>query len=105
MSPNKLEPPRLRGKLAHDRTELSFDIPATSESSPLDVVELLLQDDAFTLALSSLPINQKRAWLMREFAGCTYSVIALELVVPESTVRGLLARSRHTLARELASWR
>jgi RNA polymerase sigma-70 factor (ECF subfamily) len=84
---------------------LPFDIPATSDSSPFEVVKLLLQNDALTLALANLPLNQKRAWLMREFAGCTYAVIALELVVPESTVRGLLARSRQTLARDLAAWR
>jgi RNA polymerase sigma-70 factor (ECF subfamily) len=84
---------------------LPFDIPATSDSSPFDVVQSMLQNDALSLALAKLPANQKRAWLMREFAGCTYSVIALELVVPESTVRGLLARSRHTLARNLAAWR
>jgi RNA polymerase sigma-70 factor (ECF subfamily) len=84
---------------------LPFDIPATSDSSPLNAVELLLENDALSLALGNLPVNQKRAWLMREVSGCTYSVIALELVVPESTVRGLLARSRHTLARDLAAWR
>jgi RNA polymerase sigma-70 factor (ECF subfamily) len=95
---------RLR-KARRDPGLLPFDIPATSDSSPFDVVELLLQNDALSLALANLPHNQKRAWLMREFAGCAYSVIALELVVPESTVRGLLARSRHTLARDLAAWR
>jgi RNA polymerase sigma-70 factor (ECF subfamily) len=84
---------------------LPFDIPAASDSSPFHVVELLLQNDALSLALANLPANQKRAWLMREFAGCSYAVIALELVVPESTVRGLLARSRNALARDLAAWR
>ena len=33
------------------------------------------------------------------------SIIAIELVVPEPTVRGLLARSRNTLAHDLAAWR
>ncbi|WP_369826177.1 sigma factor-like helix-turn-helix DNA-binding protein [Cryobacterium sp. N22] len=67
-------------------------------------MQLLLQNDALSLALANLPLDQKRAWLMREFSGCSYAVIATQLVVPESTVRGLLARSRHTLAHDLAAW-
>ncbi|WP_240632206.1 MULTISPECIES: sigma factor-like helix-turn-helix DNA-binding protein [unclassified Cryobacterium] len=54
--------------------------------------------------MASFPLDQERAWLMREFAGCSYADIAIELVVPESTMRGLLARSRPTLADELAAW-
>jgi len=95
---------RLRATL-RDPGKLPFDTPATVESSPLDAVQLLLQNDALSLALANLPVNQKRAWLMREFSDCSYSIIAIELVVPESTVRGLLARSRHTLAHDLAAWR
>jgi len=83
---------------------LPVDIPARTESGPFEVVKVLLQNDALSLALSKLPMNQRRAWLMREFSGCSYSLIATELGVPPSTVRGLLARSRHTLAHELADW-
>jgi len=83
--------------------EIDENTPAILDS-PFAVVETLLQYDALSLALSGLPTNQRRAWLMREFSGGTYSVIAGELNVSVSTVRGLLARSRHTLARELAAW-
>ena len=82
-----------------DPGKLPFDTPATVESSPVDAVQLLLQNDALSLALANLPVNQKRA------SDCSYAIIAIELVVPESTVRGLLARSRHTLAHDLAAWR
>lgn len=83
--------------------EIDENTPATADS-PFAVVETLLQNDALSLALAGLPMNQRRAWLMREFSATSYSVIADELGVPVSTVRGLLARSRHTLARELAAW-
>ena len=82
-----------------DPGKLPFDTPATVESSPVDAVQLLLQNDALSLALANLPVNQKRA------SDCSYAIIAIELVVPESTVRRLLARSRHTLAHDLAAWR
>ena len=83
--------------------EIDENMP-TLVGSPFAVVETLLQNRALSLAVSRLPTNQRRAWVMREFSGGSYSVIASELGVPESTVRGLLARSRHTLARELAAW-
>ncbi|POH66029.1 MULTISPECIES: RNA polymerase sigma factor [Cryobacterium] len=83
--------------------EIDENMPARLDS-PFDVVETLLQNEALSLALSGLPTKQRRAWVMREFSGASYNVIASELGVPESTVRGLLARSRHTLARELAAW-
>jgi RNA polymerase sigma-70 factor (ECF subfamily) len=87
-----------------DPGTLLVEPPARSEEGPLEVVKMLLQNDALALALSNLPVKQRRAWLLREFSGCSYAVISMELDVPESTVRGLLARSRHTLARELAEW-
>jgi RNA polymerase sigma-70 factor (ECF subfamily) len=87
-----------------DPGTLLVEPPARSEEGPFEVVKLLLQNDALALALSNLPVKQRRAWLLREFSGCSYAVISMELDVPESTVRGLLARSRHTLARELAEW-
>jgi RNA polymerase sigma-70 factor (ECF subfamily) len=85
--------------------EIDDDLPAAVHIDPFEVVESLLQNQALSSVLAKLPTNQRRAWLMREFSRCSYAVIASELDVPESTVRGLLARSRLTLARELADWR
>ena len=77
----------------------------TRYNGPFQAVQTLLQKDALSKVLASLPTDQRRAWLMRGWSGFSYSVIARELGVPVSTVRGLLARSRHTLAHEMACWR
>ena len=84
---------------------LNEHAPEAHHNCPLEAAETLLLRDALSKVLASLPTTQRRAWLMRECSGQSYSVIANELEVPVSTVRGLLARSRHTLAREMASWR
>jgi len=84
---------------------LDEDTVASDASSPFAVVETLLQNEALARALAELPHKQRRAWLMREFSGSSYALIASELGVPVSTVRGLLARSRRTLAQELMDWR
>lgn len=85
--------------------EFADDLPAAIDTSPFAVVEVLLQNEALSSAAAALPTLQRRAWLMREFSSCSYTDIAQELDVPVSTVRGLLARSRRTLADELAEWR
>lgn len=53
--------------------------PCTVDSIPLDVVQLLLQTGALSLALASFPLDQERAWLMRVIFGATWrrSVIAI----------------------------
>jgi RNA polymerase sigma-70 factor (ECF subfamily) len=62
-------------------------------------------DEALSQALSDLPEDQRRCWVLRELAGYGYQEIAEELGIPVSTVRGLLARSRKTLVREMEAWR
>jgi len=62
-------------------------------------------DEALSKALSALPPDQRRCWLLREVAGYGYDQIAEQLGLPVSTVRGLLARSRKTLVREMEAWR
>lgn len=93
---------RRRGSLP---APLDDNTVASDASSPFAVVETLLQNDALAQALADLPHDQRRAWLMREFSESSYALIASELGVPVSTVRGLLARSRRTLAQELRAWR
>jgi len=61
--------------------------------------------EALSKALSSLPEDQRRCWTLREIAGYGYQEIAEQLDLPVSTVRGLLARSRSTLVREMEAWR
>ncbi|MFT2815447.1 RNA polymerase sigma factor [Leifsonia sp. A12D58] len=71
--------------------------------------ELVAEDHAFnsalTAALLTLPENQRRCWLMKEIAEYSYVDIANELNLPASTIRGLLARARMTLIREMGPWR
>ena len=45
-------------------------------------------------ALDALPQQQSRCWTLRELGGYTYSEIADQLQLPESTVRGSLAAAR-----------
>lgn len=60
---------------------------------------------ALSAALSALPADQRRCWVLREISGYSYSDIAGQLELPVSTVRGLLARARRTLITELEAWR
>jgi len=95
---------RLR-RSAQLTTTLDDDRLASDATSPFAVVEILLQNEALSGALADLPHDQRRAWLMREFSGSSYALIASELGVTVSTVRGLLARSRRKLAQQLVDWR
>ena len=56
-------------------------------------------------ALAALPADQRRTWVLKEFGDYGYAEIARDLDLPISTVRGLLARARRTLMRELEEWR
>jgi len=52
-------------------------------------------------ALARLPETQRRALLLREWQGCSYSEIATELGTTRPAVEALLFRARRNLAREL----
>lgn len=56
-------------------------------------------------ALDQLPWQQRSVWLLREIEGLSYQEIGDALALPVSTVRGLLARARPTLAERMARWR
>jgi RNA polymerase sigma-70 factor (ECF subfamily) len=95
---------RLRVRQNH-LAVIDEDLPAPTRNGPTEVVEILLQNQDLSRVLAELPRNQRRAWLMREFSSCSYSVIAEELGVPSSTVRGLLARARETIGDSMETWR
>jgi RNA polymerase sigma-70 factor (ECF subfamily) len=94
---------RLRARKDHDDIE-EHDV-ASSSGSPEDVASATSLDDALSRALSALPEEQRRTWVLREIGGYGYDEIAEQLDLPASTVRGLLARSRRTLIREMEAWR
>lgn len=82
-----------------------WDAPTPAERSPAHIVEHRLTLDAAADALARLPEAQRRCWVMKEVAGSSYAEIAERLDIPVSTVRGLLARARHTLVDEMEAWR
>jgi RNA polymerase sigma-70 factor (ECF subfamily) len=72
---------------------------------PAAQVEARSLDEALSRALNGLPDEQRRCWLLREIAGYSYLDIGRELDLPSSTVRGLIARARKNLIREMEAWR
>ena len=80
-------------------------VPASEDHSPTQIREARSCNEALSRVLSALPEDQRRCWELREFGDYRYSEIAEELDLPLSTVRGLLARARKTLIREMEAWR
>ncbi len=94
---------RLRSRKDHEDID-GREIPSPKEG-PESAAAASSLDEALSRALSSLPEAQRRCWVLREVGGYGYEEIAEELELPVSTVRGLLARSRKTLVREMEAWR
>ncbi|MEF2977089.1 RNA polymerase sigma factor [Subtercola sp. YIM 133946] len=94
---------RLRAERHHDSID-DHDV-ADSAPGPEGAASAESLDEALSQALSTLPEDQRRCWVLREIAGYGYNQIADELDLPVSTVRGLLVRSRKTLVREMEAWR
>ncbi|HEY8588832.1 MAG TPA: RNA polymerase sigma factor [Naasia sp.] len=94
---------RLRARKDHADID-DHDLPSHT-GDPEEAASASSLDDALSRALSALPEDQRRCWLLREVGGYGYDEIAEQLELPPSTVRGLLARSRKTLIREMEAWR
>ncbi|RIJ54404.1 RNA polymerase sigma factor [Clavibacter phaseoli] len=95
---------RIRVRRHHDDID-DWDPAAPAARGPERIVETRLQLDAVWDAVGRLPDDQRRCWLLRETADLSYQEIADELDLPLPTVRGLLARARRSLLRELEAWR
>jgi RNA polymerase sigma-70 factor, ECF subfamily len=95
---------RIRVRRPHATLD-NLDVPAPEHHSPTQVVEALSRGEALSRVLSALPADQRRCWELKEFGDYSYAQIAKELELPDSTVRGLLARARKTLIREMEAWR
>jgi RNA polymerase sigma-70 factor (ECF subfamily) len=78
---------------------------ADPTGGPEDAATVTSLDEALSQVLSTLPEDQRRCWVLREVAGYGYQEIADQLDLPVSTIRGLLARSRKALVREMEAWR
>lgn len=77
---------------------------ATDASSPEGFALANSHIDALVQALDKLPASQRRCWVLREIGEQSYAEIAEQLEIPESTVRGQLARTRAFLEKELRDW-
>ena len=95
---------RIRARRQHSNVD-DVDVPAPEDHSPTRVAEARSRGEALSQVLSALPEDQRRCWELKEFGDYSYSEIAEELDLPLSTVRGLLARARKTLIREMEAWR
>ena len=94
----------VRARRNHDDIDDHETLAATSES-PESAAEADSRDSALMIALEALPEEQRRCWMLREVAEYSYDDIAEQLAIPVSTVRGLLARARKNLVREMEAWR
>ncbi len=96
---------RLRRGAARPATELDDSVPAPDDLAPSDVAERTAFVHAARAVLAAMPPTQRRSWMLRHLEGLSYTEIAAVLGLPESTVRGMLARARRALDRELVDWR
>ncbi|TFC47112.1 RNA polymerase sigma factor [Cryobacterium sp. TMT1-21] len=95
---------RVRARRRHVDIDLT-DAAAPEHESPHRLVEAESQTEELTRVLATLPEDQRRCWMLRELAECSYGEIAEQLELPVSTIRGLLARARKTLLHEMEEWR
>ncbi|MGL3198263.1 MULTISPECIES: sigma-70 family RNA polymerase sigma factor [Curtobacterium] len=96
---------RLRGRARQLFDELDDSFAAPVDLAPPDVAERASLVRAAEAVLATMPWPQRRCWELRHLDGRSYLEVADELGLPVSTVRGLLARARETLERDLAAWR
>ena len=83
----------------YERDELPLDLTNGQEDTAL-VTERF---DTLCSALESLPDQQRRAILLREWRGLSYDDIADELGVTHAAVETTLFRARRTLVKQLGS--
>lgn len=72
---------------------------------PARATESAAATAALAEALRGLRPDQCACWVLRELHGLSYEDIAQAVGASEQTVRGRLFRARHTLMKEMASWR
>ena len=84
------------------RPELLDDIPeATSDETPMDLLEGAITVDRLEKAIAGLPVNQRTALLLRHSEQLAYNRIAEVMELSVGAVESLLVRARRTLRRVL----
>jgi RNA polymerase sigma-70 factor (ECF subfamily) len=93
---------RTRKRSLRRRSRLESDVALDS------VCDVIGRDDpsrdeleALGRTLASLPENQRRAFLMREWQGLSYAEVAARMGITESAVEAVLFRARRNLAQKL----
>lgn len=95
---------RARARRTHDNID-DYDDLVSARLTPERSAEAGSFAEALSAALSGLSDDQRRCWVLRMVSNYSYEEIGSQLNLPTSTVRGLLARARKTLIRELEVWR
>jgi RNA polymerase sigma factor (sigma-70 family) len=83
----------------YERDELPTDVISGQE----DIALVTERFDGLCLALESLPDQQRRAILLREWRGLSYDDIADELGVSHAAVETTLFRARRSLVKQLGA--
>ncbi|PPF63186.1 RNA polymerase subunit sigma-70 [Clavibacter michiganensis] len=96
---------RLRSATSRRRADLDDDVLVPDLDDPANVAHCRSLAAEARRILESMPELQRRCWQLRQLDHWGYTEIAGELMIPVTTVRGLLVRARARLARDLADWR
>ena len=93
----------IASRKTHDDLD-DVDIPDTA-AAPAQRAGLRSAQQALGQHLAGLPSQQRQVWVLRELGGHSYDEIGAAMQLPTSTVRGLLARARTRLIRDMDEWR
>ncbi|SKA93263.1 RNA polymerase sigma-70 factor, ECF subfamily [Agreia bicolorata] len=96
---------RLRSSTSRRRADLDDEMLSFDHDDPAIMAHCQSLASEARRVLESMPYLQRRCWELRQLDHLSYTAIASELMIPPSTVRGLLVRARARLARDLADWR
>jgi RNA polymerase sigma factor (sigma-70 family) len=92
---------RRRSSRRRGRVEAPSDLDAVQDLLPAPSREPAEELIRLPDALADMPVNQRRAILLREWQGLSYREIAAELRLSQSAVETLIFRARRTLASNL----
>ncbi|WP_298252119.1 RNA polymerase sigma factor [uncultured Arthrobacter sp.] len=101
-APSSAEDPRT-SPLLSSRGAVSLSNGVSPD--PAEQVETREQMRALARLLQTVPPGPRACWLLREVHGFSYHEIAAIVQLPESTVRGRIARAKRVLAEGMSPWR
>ncbi|HEY9072917.1 MAG TPA: sigma-70 family RNA polymerase sigma factor [Desulfobaccales bacterium] len=79
-------------------------VPPDPGAGPLELLQERDLSRRLEELLNALPENQRRALVLKRFAGLSYQEIGEELGLSSQAVDGLLKRARHTLKQALQDY-